>query len=273
LIRKQGVEHFKKLIDEAQDFLDFQINRKKASNGGDMRNQVMLAEQTAATIAMNPSPAARDLMIRAHSVQLGVTEDAMRRLVNSYVKRQQKSAAAREGAMANAEPKEITVAQAATRLLTNQHKTALLFAHTALASAEIMEWLRTQDFDAILHDLPGTEILGLVWHTHFDPADSAARAGWISSLHPVEESAISQLMTRALPGNFKEIKEDGSHIKEQIDSLSQDLYNLGTTRVHHLIQRSQAELKQQGLSPERISLLSERVMVLRKEYLDRNRPR
>jgi hypothetical protein len=197
----------------------------------------------------------------------------MRRIVNGYFKRQQKSAAAREGAKANAEPKEITVAQAATRLLTNQHKTALLFAHTALASAEIMEWLRVQDLDAILHDLPGTELLGLVWHTHFDPADSAARAGWISSLHPVEESAISQLMTRALPGNFKEVREDGSHIKSQIDSLSQDLYNLGTARVHHLIERAKAEQKQPSTTPERAAVLTDRVVALRKEYLDRTRPR
>ena len=273
LIRKQGVEHFKKLIDEAQDFLDFQINRKKASNGGDLRNQVMLQEQIAVTISMNPSPAARDLMIRAHSVQLNVTEDNMRRMVNGYVKRQQKSAAAREGAIANAEPKEITAAQAATRLLASQHKTALLFAHAALASPEIMEWLRNQDFDAILHDLPGTELLSLVWHTHFDPADSAARAGWISGLHPVEESAISQLMTRALPGKFKEVREDGCHVQEQIDSLSQDLYNLGTARLHHLIERAKAEQRQPSTTPERAAVLTDRVVTLHKEYLDRTRPR
>ena len=79
LIRKRGPEAFAAVLAKAVDFVEFQIAHKRSTQGTDIRNQVQLAEQTAVTIAMNPSISARDLMIRSHAGSLGVSEDAPRK--------------------------------------------------------------------------------------------------------------------------------------------------------------------------------------------------
>lgn len=79
MIRKEGAAAFSAAIEQSVDFLDFQISHKKATLGSDLRNQVQLIEQTAVTIALNPQRCPRDLMIRSHAHQLGVSEDALRK--------------------------------------------------------------------------------------------------------------------------------------------------------------------------------------------------
>ncbi|MBL9117909.1 MAG: DNA primase [Verrucomicrobiaceae bacterium] len=259
MIRKQGVEEFKKLLDRAVDFLDYQIAHKKSQHGNDLRNQVMLTEQTAATIAMNPSVAARDLMIRSHAAQLGITEDALRKMVSTYVKRQLKAANEKQQSALAPNNGTLTPAQEAARFLQSQHTIALTLARSSLLHSEVMRWLRKQDLDAIVQDMPGVEILALVWHSHFDETSSSSRAAFIAGLDPVAESAITLLLNKSMP--------------DVTDSraLSADLYALGTARIAHLIQRAQSEMKQVGISPQRAADLQQRVLEWRKEYLDRTR--
>lgn len=257
MIRKHGPDAFREAVSKAVDFLDFQIQHKKSVHGSDLRSQVMLAEQTAATIAMNPSVAARDLMIRAHAAQLGISEDALRKQVNSFVRRQVKNADDKSAA-AQQSAAPLTPAQEATRLLMSQHKTSLLLAHLALTQPGVLEWLRRQDLDPLLHDLPGSQILGLVWQSYFDPKDPSALTSFMATLGSAEESALAQLLNRPMP-------------KGDLAAAQKDLDSLFTARLHHLIQRTQAEMKQSSISPERIAELHEQVLVWRKEYLDRLR--
>jgi len=255
-IKKHGGEAFLSVIEKAVDFLDFQIAHKRSTQGNDLRSQVMLADQTAVTIALNPSVSARDFMIRAHAAQLGLSEDALRAQVNSFVRRQARSEAEKQQT-ASAQP-VLTPAQEAARFLTTQHKTALLLAQQALTKPDVMEWLRKQDLDPLLHDLPGTQLLGCIWQAHYDPQDVHARSAFIASLPPMEESALTQLLHRPLP-------------KSDLASAGKDLEALHTARLHHLIQRTQAEMKQPGLAPDHIAELHHQVLAWRKEYLDRLR--
>jgi DNA primase len=255
-IKKHGGAAFQTVLDQAVDFLDFQIAHKRSTQGSDLRSQVMLAEQTAVTISLNPSVSARDFMIRAHAAQLGLSEDALRSQVNTFVRRQLRSAA--DGKATPTAPSALTPAQEAARFLEAQHKTALLLAQQALVDETVMEWLRRQDLDSILHDLPGTELLGCVWQAHYDPADVHARSAFIAALPPMEESAITQLIRRALP-------------KSDIKSAMKDLEALGTARLLHLIQRTQAEMKRPEFPPDQVADLHHQVIAWRKEYLDRLR--
>jgi DNA primase len=257
LIRKQGVDAFRDLLNKAVDFLDYQITHKRSQHGSDLRSQVMLTEQTAATIAMNPSVAARDLMIRSNASHLGVTEDALRTMVTLYVKRQLKSATEKQAAQASAPPAARTPAQEAQIFLQSQHRTALVMARSALVHAQVMHWLRNQDLDAILQDMPGVELLGMVWHSHFDAEQASARAAFLAGLEPVAESAVTQLLSR----NMAETTD--------LNALGADLESMRTERLHHLIQKAQTEMKSPTLTPERASQLQERVLEWRKEYLDR----
>lgn len=257
-VKKHGGEAFLAEINKAVDFLDFQIQHKKSTQGADLRSQVMLAEQTAVTIAMNPSVSARDLMIRSHAAQLGLSEDALRKQVNTFVRRQTKSDADKKAGTSQPQAAPLTPAQEATRFLASQHRTALLLAHLALTKPDVMMWLRRQDLDPLLHDLPGTQLLGFIWQTYYDPADALARSAFIATLEPMEESALTQLLNKPMPGG-------------ELSNAEQALEALFTARLNHVIQRTQAEMKHPELPPEKAAELHHQVLAWRKEYLDRIR--
>jgi len=251
LIRKQGPEEFAKLIASAADFLDFQITHKMATQGTDLRNQVQLIEQTAATIATNPSVAARDLMIRGHAGQLGVSEDALRREVDIFVRRQQNN---KQAPVA----KQGTTKDEGRKLLTSQHPTARMLCRLALSETDVLEWLRDQDLEPLLSSLPGTELLNRVWRAHFESVDDAAQAAFFSTLPVEEEAAFAQLLAQPMPAGGMEAAHEAWEA-------------LDLSRLLYLKQQAQLKLKQPGLSPEEAAKLQQRVLAFNKEYLDRTR--
>ncbi len=259
LIRKQGVEVFQQVLAGAQDFLDFQIAYKKASAGGELRSQVQLIEQTAVTIAMNPSVAARDLMIRGHAAQLGITEDALRKEVNMFVRRRQQDAE-RQKQLAPS-PNHIEQAgpqpaEQAQKLLAAQHRTALMLCHLALSQPDVLSWLRGVDIEPLLNDLPGCEMLGRVWHANFDAGDHAAQGAFFSTLPAEEEMAFLQLAARPMPLGG-------------LPAAMEAVKALDLARLNHLIVQTQAQMRRTDLTPEKIADLHDQVMAWRKECLDR----
>ena len=251
MIRKQGPEAFAAAIEKAVDFLDFQIAHKRATQGTDMRHQVQLIEQTAVTIAMNPSISARELMIRSHAGSLGVSEDALKNQVEEFVRRRKKG---EEG-----EAKPATSGEEARKLVESQHKNGLLLVQIALTDCEALEWLRSQDIEELLHDFPGLEMLNRVWLAHFPAGDEAALSFFLSSLSAAEEAAFGQLMAR------RSIEGGLDHAKATLEALK-------TERLDYLIRRARAQMKQPDLSPERLQELHWQVMDWHKEYLDRTKP-
>ena len=253
LIRSQGADAFRKVIDGAVDFLDFQITHKKSTTaGGDLRGQVQLIEQTAVTIAMSPSVAARDLMIRSHAAQLGVSEDALRKEVNAFVRRQIKNAEQKAAKPGSAQDE-------ARKLLSLQHPTALMLCGLALSSQEVMDWVRSIDLEPILQTLPGTELLSRVWHSHFPAGDGPAQAAFFTTLPEDEQAAFVQLHSQAMPGG-------------KLEDAQQAWNSLDLARIHHLVQQTQARMMDPALDPARVSELHQQVMAWRKEYLDRTKP-
>ena len=250
LIRKQGAEEFARLINSASEFLDFQISHKMATQGTDLRNQVQLIEQTAATIAMNPSVAGRDLSIRSHAGQLGLTEDALKREVNVFVKRQQNS---KPGPAATP-----TTLDEGRKLLNAQHKTARLLCRLALSEPEVLDWLREVDIGPLLKELPGTEMLGRVWRAHFEAGDEAAQTAFFATLPAEEEAAFAQLLAQPMP-------------RGGVEAAREAWESLDLARLLHLKQQAQLKLKQPGLSEEDAARLQQKVIAFNKEYLDRTR--
>jgi hypothetical protein len=125
-----------------------------------------------------------------------------------------------------------------------------------LSDEEILDWLRETDREEILKDISGTELLSLVWNSSVKLADPAKLAGFLSTLKKEEESALSQLHSQSMP-------------KGGLPEAVQALDVLEMKRVHNLLQRAQSQLKQPGIDAATIVKLNERVVALRKEYLDR----
>lgn len=250
LIRKEGAAAFSAAIEQSVDFLDFQISHKKATLGSDLRNQVQLIEQTAVTIALNPSVAARDLMIRSHAHQLGVSEDALRKEVNQFVRRQQKGAA---------QAKPATAQEEAGKLVASQHRTALLLCRMALSNVEVLTWLRSIDLEPILRDLPGTELLAHLWHATFEEGNEVALSAFFATLPADEERAFAQLLQQRMPASKVEDAKEAWNV-------------LDLARLQYLVQQAQAKMNQPGLDPKEVATLHEQKMQWHKEYLDRSKP-
>lgn len=251
LIRAQGPEAFRKVVDAAVDFLDFQISHQKASAGSDLTSQVQLIEKTAVTIAMSPSVAARDLMIRSHASQLGISEDALRKEVNIFLRRQAKGEAQ--------QPTKSSPVDEARKLLALQHPTSLLLCGMALNNQGVLDWVRSIDLEPVLHDLPGTALLARIWHSSFAANDGPSQAAFFSTLPEDEQTAFAQLQAQAMP-------------RGTVDDAQAAWSSLDLARLDHLIRQTQARMTDPALEPSQLGEMHARVMTWRKEYLDRTTP-
>lgn len=250
LIRRNGRESFARLVSEAKEFIDFQIDQAAALGSlNGMRERVRFADDMAASIGVLDSPVARETAIQKVAVRLGIPEQIFRRQA------MQARRTPERGASAGATPTNPSASEG-HRLLGTHDRTAILLCRLALSDGEILRWLRSTGRSDILGDIPGTELLSLLWHADFDPGDPGALNAFLSGLNRPEESAFARLLAEPMPPGGK---AEAEHL---LDSLE-------ITRLHNLIQRAQTQLKQSGLDLDTTAKLHRQIVGWRKEYLDR----
>lgn len=253
LIRNQGREAFAALIRDAKEFIDHQVDHASVRRDlVEIRERVRFTEEMAENIVLMESAVARESAIQKIAVRLGVPEDAVRTIVRRGMKPQSRQSPGNGQAAAAGGTSD------GRRLLASQDKMALLLCRLAISSSEIIRWLRGTGRERILSDIPGTELLSLVWKAGFDPEESGAMNAFISGLAPAEEAAFAELLTQAMPQGGM---EEARHALEALE----------TARLPVLIQRAQTQLKKPGLDPAAMAKLHEQVVAWRKEYLDRIR--
>jgi DNA primase len=249
LIRRDGAGAFAKLIEQAQEFIDYQIDHAAKQPGFEqMRERVRFAEQMAVNIRVLESAVARSTAIQRVALRLGIPEEDIRRLVG------------KGQTFGKSKPAELPDAEAAKsegmQLLKKQDRTAMMLCQVALAKGEVLEWLRGTGKAQLLEDVPGTELLSLVWQGRFNPADGASLAAFMAGLERAEQQALVRLQTQPQPpGGVEEAK--------------QALEALELGRLQHLIRSAQTQMKQPGISAERAAALQGQIVALHKEYLDR----
>ena len=245
LIRKQGAEAFRSLLGKAQEFLDYQVDAAAAGRDlGEMRERVRFASEMAENISLLESPVARETAIQRAAVRLSIPEETLRQLVVRAGKQPQR---AKDKEKASVRPES-----SGQQLLAAQNRNALLLARLALADAEVLDWLRRQPHDEVLRDVPGTELLALIWHGRFDPVDPVAVNVFLTTLQPDEEAALNQLLHESMPTGGLEAAEYAFRALE-------------VTRLQMLKQRLQTQLKQPGLSPEDAADLQREIVALHQE--------
>jgi DNA primase len=247
LIRKQGPEAFKALLQSAQEFLDYQVDAAASRRDmGEMRERVRFAGEMAGNIHLLESPVARETALQRAAVRLSIPEDTMRQLVARAAK-QPTTRNPRDNAKAPT-PGESPGKQ----LLASQDKNAILLTRLALADAQVLDWLRHQPHDDVLRDVPGTELLALIWRGTFDPVDTVAVTVFLTTLEPDEEAALNQLMHEArATGGMAEAEHE--------------LRALELTRLLMMKQRLQTQLKQPGIDPEHAAELQREIIALHQD--------
>ncbi len=243
LIRHQGAEAFKAKLDDARDFFDYMIDFASANrNLGETREKTRFASEMASMIQLLDNAIARDAAIQKVAVRLGLPEADYRRQVSRTAKPTQ------------AVSGEIKVEVSTP--LPPQDKIAEMVCLYALSDVEILNWLRKTGREEILQDIPGTELLALIWKNTTNLADTTHRNVFLTTLRKEEESALSLMLSRPmLAGGLPEAQ----HALEELE----------LKRLDNLYQNAKTQLKQHGLVAEEVVKLQAQVIALRKEYLDR----
>ena len=182
------------------------------------------------------------------ALRLGLADAAIRRQVGTGTPAKEKPTA--PGAIGD---------RPGRALLGSQDKTAMLLCRMALAKPEVLKWLRTVERPDLLKDLPGTELLGMVWQGRFDPHDATSMSSYLATLDRDAESALTQVLA-------------GAEAKGGVEDAQQALASLELLRMQTEIQRLQTQLKSHGLPADAAMQMQLKVISLQKEYLDRIRP-
>lgn len=257
LIRKQGADALRALVGGAPEFLEHQIRHLRASTKADgMVERVRMAEQVAAAIAVFSGVAQRVAAVNKVAKLLEVPEEDLNRMV------------ARAARIKKEPPKNPANTENTTRpdesakaLVSAQNQNAMLLSQLALADAEVLFWLRETDCEAILSEVPGTDLLSILWHSRYDPLDEISRMTFMAGLDRHLEAAFSLVLARKRPPGG---------MQDAIQALDA----LDVTRLQNLLQRTKSRLRQSGLSSKEMEDLQHEIMDLNsrlKESLDRLR--
>jgi DNA primase len=258
LIRKQGADAFRGIVDGAPDFLEHQIRAMlSGTKAAGMAERVRMAERVAGAIAIFSGVAQRVTAVNKVAKLLEISEEELNRMVTRAAKERDKQPQKADAAENDPKPDE-----SAKKLLSAQHPNALLLCQLALADAEVLHWLRAEPCEEILSEVPGTELLSLLWRSRYDPLNEISQTTFLAGLQKHEEAALAQLIARKRP--------PGGMIEAR-----QTLDTLEVARVQSLIQRSKARLRQPGMTADDMAAEQELIKELTaqlKESLDRLRP-
>lgn len=255
LIRKDGADALRAIITDAPEFLEHQIRHLRASAKGDgMTERVRMAEQAAQAISIFNGVAQRVAAVNKVAKLLEISEEQLNAMVGRAAAEAKRDAGQRRG------PETGTrVVDDAKKLLAAQNKTALLLCQMVLGDTQALHWLRETDCADMLSEVPGTELLALLWRSRYDPLDPTSQPAFMAGLERHQEAAFAQLQSRPCPPGG-------------LDEARQALYSLEIVRLQNLIQGTQAKLRQPGLPVAQMEQLQQQIMelsALRKECLDR----
>lgn len=232
------------------------MHLRASTKGEGMVERVRMAEQVASAIAIFSGVAQRVAAVNKVAKLLEVPEEDLNRMVARAAKDKKdapKSAATEQNA---AKPDE-----SAKKLVAAQNPNAMLLCQLALADAEVLFWLREAECEEILNEVPGTELLALLWRSRYDPLNEISRTAYMAGLERHIEAAFSMLLARKRPPGG-------------LQDATQALEALDVTRLQNLLQRTKSRLRQPGLSSKEMEDVQHKVMELNsrlKESLDRLR--
>ncbi|HEY2573445.1 MAG TPA: DNA primase [Verrucomicrobiaceae bacterium] len=244
LIRGKGPDAFRRQLDTARDFIDHLLDFTASTRDlNETREKTRFAADTATLIRLLDNPIARDAAVQKVALRLGIPEADYRRQISRVPKAPpgKPAAAASHGASPPLPP---------------QDKSAAMLLRLALDDTAVLQWLRDTGREEILQDIGGADLLALIWKSSNSFADNTRLAAYLSTLSREEEHAFAQVLSQPMPSGG-------------LVAARHALEALEAKRLDNLLQRAQTQLKEPNLSAAQIALLQQRVIALRKEYLDR----
>ncbi len=194
LVRGQGREKFEELVQGAQDFFDYWIERETAA--ADLHSlgaKMELARKLAETIGRVHDPFMRGEVVSKASARLGVPAADFATLIPKAGR----SYARDEGST------RVSAAPAPAP----PHEVAMLCL-LALRDGEARAFLLEQDWPEVLAQTPNTDLLRRILESAIQPDDPASLNTFMADLAPEQEALISGWLLRKMPENALAVARD-----------------------------------------------------------------
>lgn len=198
LIRTQGAEAFRRRIEAARDFFDFQIDRLAGVYDLDTpRGKAQYSRKLAEWVALLTDNVFREAVVGKVSSRIGLSAQDFRALLRRQPgPRTSRDTVDLRSDGSDAEPGGEPAAPAFER--PPREISTLL--KVALENDEARRWLLAQPWEEVLHQITGGELLGRVLMADFSVENSQALSAFLGTLPPAEEDYLTGLMMeRAYP--------------------------------------------------------------------------
>jgi DNA primase len=237
LIRKNGADAFRALIENAPDYFEFALD--EAASAGKLDNassKAALIRKLAGFASSLPDAVARESLAARLGPRLALSPQAFLDAIPD-----KPATAAEPEDLADDEPGPAGEPDQTIRLLL----------HAALVSAETRQWLAGQD-TAVLAGRPGLPLLQKCLGATFDPADPAATQAFLAAQSPEAQSTLAALLIGRPPA------DPGAIARDTLRSLRRQ--QLETRRA-----ALTARLRQTGLPPAEVGRLQAEVVDIMEE--------
>ncbi len=237
LIRKNGADAFRGLVDSAPDYFEFALD--EAATAGKLENassKAALIRKLAGFASSLPDAVARESLAARLGPRLTLSPQAFLEAIPD-----QPATAA--------EPEEVAEDEIAPAEEPDQ--TIRLLLHAALVNAETRQWLAGQDA-TVLAGRPGLSLLQKCLGATFDPSDPAATQAFLAAQPPEAQSVLAALLMGRPPA------DPGAIARDTLRSLRRQ--QLETRRA-----ALNARLRQTGLPPAEVGRLQAEVVDIMQE--------
>lgn len=186
LVRREGKEAFEARISGARDFFEYWIDREVAAvDLGSLGAKMQLSRRLAETVSRVQNPLMRGEVVSKVSARLGVSAEDFRNLL---------SKPRRESFRLSDPP------AGGGTVIAPKHDVAMLCL-LALRDQKARDFIRSQNWQEILAQVPDTGILIRILESDFRPDDTASLNAFMATLSPSEERLISGWLLKKLPPN------------------------------------------------------------------------
>ena len=177
LVRKEGAEQFRSRLDQAKDFLDYELELRPTKDQS-VAQKVESAYRIARFVALISEPVLRDATISRLVSRLSLSREAVEQAIASY----------RKGASRNrsVESTELTITQP-------RHEISVL-CNILMTDPETLRWTRTQPWQQILSGVPGTEILAKILDSDMQSDTPAHVSAFLAALEPQDAAILSNAL-------------------------------------------------------------------------------
>ena len=238
LIRINGADAFRSLIESAPDYFEFAVDEAAAS--GSLENpsaKANLVRKLAGFAATLPDTVAREALAARLGPRLSISTQAF---LSSIPKK------------ASVSPEPENEEEPDTQRPLEPDPTIRLLIHSAIVSLEARKWIAEQNIGKILAGRSATTLLERCIQATFDPSDAATLQSFLAAQSPDDQSLLASLLMSRPPANPAAIAQE-------------TLQNLQRQQLDARREEITAMLRRPGLPPETVAQLQSEVVDITQE--------